>query len=593
MMTVFGVHGTVLDADNNLASTDAPGAIERALEESFDRKVVVIHAQGAAGDVSPSGSGGIDCTGMRFCYNFARAETVGRYARDQIMPVYDRAATGARTQVELEMLTRSIPLGSDWRTFQVRDGGITYAPFGRREPADGLVFDDAGRVISPIDEFNAPVGAALCGEDHVALLSSGQMPGTEMVRPYRSCMRVDSAVRFLQPLVGVQFEMPFPVCAATRTTVSALRIGDFMMITLPGEPLNILADHVRDTSPFPADHTIVLGYSQGHIGYLLTPEDWLRAGYEPSINMWGPLEGEYIADNAVALARLAATPAREDGAMGGTDRYHTPEHDQALPTAMAVPSADPAPMAGTIPATVPMTVYARNRPMFTSAQPPSTVRRLETARFVWIGEDPMGGTPHVTLQRESSTTPGTFEDVTRRSGRPVNDQDLLLTWTPDPLRRDGTNPRTHYWVVEWQAVAPQGTAGLEDVTDRAGLALGRYRFHVQGTGYTVDSNAFDVVAGSIEATMTVSGTMVALDVGYHAADGWRLLDMQANSNQRVPLRGNTVDVELTLMNGMTRSFTAVAVTNDGHVTVDAGADAAMVASARVTDRFANVGTAAR
>jgi neutral ceramidase len=491
------------------------------------------------------------------------------------------------------MLTRSIPLGTDWRTFQVRDGGITYAPFGRREPADGLVFDDAGHVISPIDEFNAPVGAALCGEDHVALLSSGQMPGTEMVRPYRSCMRVDSAVRFLQPLVGVQFEMPYPVCAATRTTVSALRIGDFMMITLPGEPLNILADHVRDTSPFPADHTIVLGYSQGHIGYMLTPEDWLRAGYEPSINMWGPLEGEYIADNAVALARLAATPMREDGAMGGTDRYHTPEHDQALPTAAAVPPADPAPLAGTIPATVPMTVYARNRPAFPSAQPPATVHRLETARFVWIGEDPMGGTPHVTLQRESTTAPGTFEDVTRRSTRPVTDQDLLLTWTPDPLRRDGTNPRTHYWVVEWQAVAPQGTTGLEEVTDRAGLALGRYRFHVQGTGYTVDSNAFDVVAGSLETTMTVTGTMVAFDVGYHAADGWRLLDLHANSNQLVPMRVGPVDVQLTLSNGMTRSFMAVAVNSDGHVTVDAGADAAIVASARVTDRFGNVGTATR
>jgi hypothetical protein len=219
------------------------------------------------------------------------------------------------------------------------------------------------------------------------------------------------------------------------------------------------------------------------------------------------------------------------------------------------------------------------------------VHRLETARFVWIGEDPMAGTPHITLQRESA--PGTFVDVTRRSGRAVHDQDLLLTWTPDPLRRMGTNPRTHYWVVEWQAVTPEGTTGTDDVTDRAGLALGRYRFHVQGTGYTVDSNAFDVTAGALETTMTVTGTSIGLDVGYHAADGWRLLDLTANSNQRVPLRVGPVDVELTLTNAMTRSFTAVAISSDGHVTVDAGADAAMVASARVTDRFGNVGTATR
>ncbi len=592
MMAVFGVHGTVNDADNNLASSDAPGAIERALEEHFDRRVVVIHAQGAAGDVSPSGTGGLDCTGKRFCYQFSRAETVGRYAREQILPVYEAAGTAAQAQLPIEMLTRSIPLGTDWRTFTARDGGLTYAPFGRREHADGVVFDQNGAVVSPIDEFNAPQGAALCGEDHVALLAAGQMPGTEMSRPYRSCLRVDSAVRFLGPLVGVQFESPFPVCAATRTTVSAIRIGDFMMVTLPGEPLNILADHVRATSPFPADHTIVVGYSQGHIGYLLTPEDWLRAGYEPSINMWGPLEGEYIADNAVAVARLAATPMREDGAAGGTNRYRTPALDQNMPgVTVTVPPADPSPMAGTVPATIPPTVYARNHTMLAAAQPPASIRRLESARFVWIGEDPMAGTPHITLQHE--TSPGVFADVTRRSGRAVSDLDVLLTWTPDPLRRTGATPRTHYWVAEWQAVTPFGAPALDDVSDRPGVALGRYRFHIAGTGYTLDSNAFDVTPAAIETTIAVTGTSIDLTAGFLATDGWRLLDLTANSNQLVPLRGGMADVVLTLADTTTRTFTAVAVTNDGHIVIDAGSDAANVRSAQVTDRFGNVGTVTR
>ncbi len=591
MMVVFGIHGTILDADNNLASTDAPGAIERALEEHFDRRVVVIHAQGAAGDVGPSGTGGIDCTGHRFCYNFARAETVGRYARDEILPVYTQAGTVMQPQVALEMLTRSVPLGSDWQTFTVRDGGLAYAPFGRRQAADGVVFDDAGHVVSPIDEFNAPVGAALCGGANDALLPAGQMPGTRGVLPYRSCMRVNAVAPTLGIALGIQFEDPFPVCAASRTTVSALRLGDFMFVNLPGEPVNILADRVRALSPYPADHTIVVGYSQGHIGYLLTPEDWLRAGYEPSINMWGPLEGEYIAERAVDVARLAATDAREDGAAGGIDHYHTPTHDQATAALPVVPPPDASPMAGTVPTTIPTTVYARGQPALTSALPTATIRRLETARFVWIGEDPMGGTPHVTLQRE--TTPGTFVDVTRRSGRAVRDQDLLLTWTPEPLQRTGATPRTHYWVVEWQAVTPAGTAGLDDVTDRSGLALGTYRFHVAGTGYTVDSQSFDVTAGAIEGTMTIAGTAVNLTVGYHAAQGWRLLDLTAQSNQFVPMRVGPVDVALTLTGGGTRRFNGVAVSSDGRVTLDAAADAANTVSARVTDRFGNVGVVTR
>jgi neutral ceramidase len=342
-----------------------------------------------------------------------------------------------------------------------------------------------------------------------------------------------------------------------------------------------------------ADHTVVLGYSQGHIGYMLTPEDWLRAGYEPSINMWGPLEGEYVADRAVDLARLAATDAREDGAAGGVDRYHTPEHDNATASAPAVPPPDPSPMAGTVPTSIPSTVYVRRAPAPTDAQPPATVARLATARFVWIGEDPMAGTPHVTLQRETAPGSGAFADVTRHSGRTVHDQDFLLTWTPDPLVRSGTNPRTHYWVLEWQAVVPQGTDGLDEVTDRAGLPLGNYRFHVAGTGYALDSRPFQVVAGALECSVSVAGSTVTVSAGYHAAEGWRLLDLQATSNALVPLRTGTVDAVLTLADGATRAFPGVAVAADGHLQLDAGADAANVRSVRVTDRFGNAGTASR
>ncbi len=593
MMAVFGVHGTVLGADNNLASTDAPGAIERALEEHFDRRVVVIHAQGAAGDVSPSTHGGVDCAGARFCFDFAAVESVGRSARDLILPVYTQAGGAMQARLPMEVLTRSVPLGPDWRTFTLRNGALTYAPFGRRQRADGVVFDDAGHVVSPIDEYNAPVGAGLCGMDMRSLISAGQMPGTEESVPYRSCMKVGPAVNFLTSVAQVEFDGTVPVCAATRTTVSAMRLGDFLFVTLPGEPVNILADNVRAASPYPADHTIVLGYAQGHVGYLLSPEDWLRAGYEPSINLWGPLEGEYVADRAVELARLATTDMREDGAAGGVDRFHTPSHDNAASNALAVPPADMSPMAGTVPASVPSIVYARLHPAIASAQPPAMLPRLATTRFVWIGEDPMAGTPHVTLQREATAGSGTYVDVTRASGRVVTDQDLLLTWTPDPLVRVGTAPRTHYWVVEWQAVVPQGTRGLDDLADRAGLALGNYRFHVAGTGYMLNSSVFRVVPGALEATVAVASNTVTLAVGYHAADGFRLLDASAVSNQLVPVRVGPVDVLLTLADGSTRPFTGVAVSTDGHVAVDAGADAANVRSARVTDRFGNIGTATR
>jgi neutral ceramidase len=331
-----------------------------------------------------------------------------------------------------------------------------------------------------------------------------------------------------------------------------------------------------------AARTAVIGYAQGHVGYLLHAEDWLRGGYEPSINLWGPLEGEYIAERALELARLASTPARDNAADGSTYWRPTPP--------APVPAPDPAPRAGTVPTELPATVFfpsvSRMAARPTRAQPDAMVPRLGLARFAWIGEDPLSGTPRVTLQRERTAGRGDFADVTRRSGRPVQDGDLLVGWTPDPLM-GATAPRTHYWVVEWQAVAPVGSAYPDALSGRAGVPLGRYRFLVEGTGYRVDSDPFTVAAGAVSVTATRMGTSLRVSAGYEARDGWRLLDLQAQSNRRVPLRASPVDLALTTMAGATRTLRAQMTDADGLVTVP---DAADVRSVAVTDRHGNRGT---
>ena len=117
---------TVLGDDNNLADPDAPGAVEWLVEESFDRRVVVVHLQGAAGDVSPAGSGGINCDGHRTCYDFARRD--GGAVRGGADPAAcGRAGAAMTDRVAMEMVTRAVPLGPDWRTFTVRSGALPRA----------------------------------------------------------------------------------------------------------------------------------------------------------------------------------------------------------------------------------------------------------------------------------------------------------------------------------------------------------------------------------------------------------------------------------------------------------------------------------
>jgi neutral ceramidase len=434
---------------------------------------------------------------------------------------------------------------------------------------------------SPVDEFNAPVGAALC-EGATAQFPSAELPGTSGLPAYGSCARLDVVGPVIAAVLGLEVDVDatHPICQTTRTTLSALRIDDHVIGTLPGEVSVLIADLVRATSPVDAAHTIVVGYAQGHVGYLLRPEDWVLGGYESSITFWGPLEAEYLAEQLATLMPLATTTAREDGAADGATRVAT------LSTTDTFPIDDPAPGAGTVPATVSPDVWVRSGTPAT-AQPSAQIARVGgLATFVWNGDDPAVKTPVVTLQREVGK--GAFEDVVRRSGRTVRDGDLLLTYTPLPLNREG--PQTHTWAVEWQAVPWLGAEGLDELADRGSLPLGRYRFHVAGDGWTLDSDPFEVVPGGLGAVASRAGTVLTVTATLSAPKGFRLLDLEAPSNRPVPLRQQTVTIELLAADVVL--FSGSAETSDtGVVTVDR-AEVTTATSVRITDSSGNTATTA-
>lgn len=580
---IFGEHGTLNDDDNPFASTDSTGALERVFQEQFDDKVVVMHMQSAGGDNSPVGHGGLDCNSKPGksddpCFLWAKEEGHGRAAVDTMMAAWTAAGTAMRDTIELEMVTRSVETGPKPDTFSIRDNQLTYAPFDIDRLPDGVIYEGgaaSGKLASPIDEFNAPVGAALC-ETENAMFPAAAIPGTDGLLPYGSCLRLDVAGEILGEIFSIDFAVDdkHPVCESTRTTISALRLGDYVIGTMPGELTVMLASYIRDHSPAAADKTIVLGYSQGHVGYMLTPEDWVMGGYEPSITFWGPLEGEYIAEQLVELMPLATTPMREDGAQDGANKV-------AVATMVDdFEIDDPAAMAGTVPATVPAEVWARTGTP-AQAQPLAQVPRVAgIAQFVWIGDDPSAKTPRVTLEYEMSAN--TWAPVARRSGRLVEDSEIVLAYTPLPLQRSG--PQTHYWVAEWQAVPWVGSASADALADRGGVALGRYRFHVEGKSWTLDSDAFEVVAGGLAATAARAGGTIQVTVRWSAPKGWRLMDMALMSNQPVPVKGQPVTIELRSGSNTVLSAGMPTTDENGAVSV---ADVAGAAHVRVVDRFGN------
>ncbi len=557
-MPIYGVHGTLNSQDNPLASVDSTGAMERAVQEQFDRPVVVMHLQGAGADVSPTGHGAIDCDNHPGdpadpCLEWLTSEGHGRAATPVIMAAWTAAGAAMRDALELEMVSRSIETGPRPETFTIRGGALAYAPFDLARDADGVVMAGAA-LATPVDEYNAPVGAALCETD-TATFPAGAMPGTEGLATYGSCIRLDVAAGVLGEVLDLDFDVDanHPVCSTTRTTISALRLGDTVIGTLPGEVSVVLADLARTRSPLDAAHTIVVGYAQGHVGYMLRPEDWVLGGYEPSVTFWGPLEAEYIEEQLAALWPLALTPAREDAAASGATKLATRRITDALVV------DDPAPMAGTVPATVPVETWLRAGLPVTAQPLPQVARVSGLATFVFYGDDPLVATPKVTLQRETATGSNSYVEVTRHSGRIVDDGDLVIATTPQPLIRAAGQPQTHLWSIEWQPVPWLGAVGLDDLAKRAALPLGRYRFHVVGKSWTLDSQPFAVVAGGLTGTATRKGPIVSGTVALSAPKGYRLLSMTAPSNQ--PVAYGTQLLSLTFLAGTTTVATSTVTTD--------------------------------
>lgn len=532
----FPIHGIIGSEKNPLFSSDAPGAIQKSLSHAMGYPV--LHVQGAAGDCSPEYvSGRSQCSSASRCLDIPNLEVVGSRAEQELRPLIESIET--RDTLALEVVTR---------TFYVGHAGVVKRPDGRElfytPPgdyfADGEVFDADGVLLSPIDEFNTGAGAALCGGQGLGIVP---MPGVGVVGAYGSC----SDVGKLAPAVAEFFDIPpdveTPFCDTVRSTSSAVRFdtGDdapFLLVTAPGEPTAPYAAYLRGLSPAGKDHTLLLGYAQDHVGYLLTAEDWLFGGYEPSINVWGPLEGEMVLQGVIDAAKIAWTAEREDPE-AGTSRASAFPFPPAAVVSPVVTNDH-----GTVPSSLPSTIFLPDTvEVPNQGQPaPQVSRAVGAARFIWLGGDPDVDYPDVSVERE--VKPGAWELV--KDGADAFASSLsgavVLTYTPEPLK--DPNPSQHYWAATWQPVPPAPYSLAAPYAPFA-LPLGKYRFVVKGAAqiasgaqvYAVTSAPFEVVAAPLataSAKRSVTGLTLTAQLG--SAPGLRAL-RRKNSDSEIPLLG--------------------------------------------------------
>ena len=196
--------------------------------------------------------------------------------------------------------------------------------------------------------------------------------------------------------------------------------------------------------------------------------------------------------------------------------------------------------------------------------------------------------PTVTLEVYND---GDWKAVQTDANRPVTDslQDILLTHTPDPLYPVEV-VQTHTWWATWQAVG--------HVNNLTSLPTGSYRLVIEGehwTGdeaswpwttesYRIETPSWELIPADISLERTDSGLNAWIQA---PAQGYRLVDLQGNSQGSNPIRGQlTIEWGTeTGTEGSTEIMATSPVENRTPLTLD-------LTSAKwvsVTDEFGNTG----
>jgi neutral ceramidase len=610
----FGIHGTVMGEDNSMVSAESSGAIEYKLAQRFDEPVSVMHFQTNGGDMSPAGAQD----------DFARMELIGERAAPRILALWDQTATSSEP-VKLEALVRTVPMGRDIRVSRNGAVDLHYLPYEDGYIPDGVIYDANGVSVSPYDEFIAEHGAGLCGDDSIEIPFVGM--GVD-VFPYNSCAVLE-LVAALFPFAfytDLYYEMEFPLWETRSTMIGALGIEPLPVTVagedplddgvvlgfLPGEPCTLLgrAFQKRIADEQGIQTAIPVGFSMDHEGYLMTVEDWMRGGYESQINIWGPLEGEFILERLLELTALLETTEAEDPAYPDFADQEYP----AWPLETVAP--DLAPGCGSVPDGLPEYLWTRDGWRPGQPQPEPSIPRVSGLNhFVFLGGDPVIDLPLVTLQHEQTPGSGDFEELAMTNGAPITDRgfDMLLGYTPDPIVEIYEEvDREHYWVVEWQAMTDQPGLGAA-----AGLPEGRYRFVARGLctdpadgEYPYDGLPYEVTSEPFEVTgdgaLTVAiaaqdGAQLTLSASYAAAPrGFRLLHPDSDYRTQTPLLGGdddpAADVDLLSADGQGDPILALAgqqapaAGDTSTILADLSAAAAGDYLLRITDAFGNTGS---
>ena len=411
----FGVHGTHFMTP--LLTGDAAAGIERIFTEELSRNwgtfVPTFFMNGNAGNISPRGD---HFTNQKF----GHIQTLGALLWEVFKDEFNAITT--RSDLEVRGLTRRVPISYD------------LLGYGQDEEPDFQ--NNRGQLYR--------YGAFSC-------VNNQRVPGED--EPYT---KEDPACAI--PVYDLAFT---PVPQFTKTVISAFRVGELLLTTLPGEPSSglglILAEKVEIDAieaGLSQPRSFNIGYAQDHHFYLIEEEDWFWGGYEASMGVWGWREGGYLVEHAqMIVGDLLGLNAYPHYALKPT-WWPDLEDDYRVPPSSLMP------------------------PVILTA-PSSTIKRGQILTLEWSGGDPGVDLPWVELLS------GAMGDQTTAhpwSGLPMNDESFETV-----IKYLGDYEEDQRWSLSWDLPYE--------------LSEGQYRVRLHGEAMIDGENTpYTLTTSTIEVT---------------------------------------------------------------------------------------------
>lgn len=253
LLVHFACHPTILDAANTLLSADLFGAIRASLAEltGLACQTPILCLNGAAADIS-----------TRFTRKGQDAREVARLGRKV-------AAAAAKA------IASATPLAGEFRTTQ-RSIALPPRP---RDPA---------KVAHDLAQADRGLTAAITASDAERRIAITRREGAMLAAQHATSSQRPDAI-----------------------PISGIAVDRLAIVSIPGELSSSLGRRIERASPFPS--TIVAGYTNGYVGYIVDAADYDVPTYESLASPFDASAGTEIVDATVASLRQlhASAEAKE------------------------------------------------------------------------------------------------------------------------------------------------------------------------------------------------------------------------------------------------------------------------------------------